>query len=74
MVWPGAGTWCEAGWIVVWPAERAGAMYDDCVHHDEVEQAIREHTMKEGVSPKSFYPFNSDTERIYDEWKARQGE
>ena len=58
--------------IVVLPAQLAEEIYDDCVHHDEVEQAILEHTMREGISPKLFYPFNADTEKIFEEWKARQ--
>ena len=60
--------------IVVLPAQLAEDIYDDCVHHDEVEQAILEHTMREGISPKLFYPFNADTEKIFEEWKARQGD
>ena len=60
--------------IVVLPAQLAEDIYDDCVHHDEVEQAILEHTMREGTSPKLFYPFNADTEKIFEEWKARQGD
>jgi hypothetical protein len=59
---------------VVLPAQLAEDIYDDCVHHDEVEQAILEHTMREGISPKLFYPFNADTEKIFEEWKARQGD
>jgi len=74
LVWPGDVILGDDDGIVVLPAQLAEDIYDDCVHHDEVEQAILEHTMREGISPKLFYPFNADTEKIFEEWKARQGD
>jgi hypothetical protein len=29
------------------------------------------HTQKEGISPKFFYPFNAETEKIYAAWRER---
>ncbi len=74
LVWPGDVILGDDDGIVVLPAQLAEDIYDDCVHHDEVEQAILEHTMREGISPKLFYPFNAETEKIFEEWKARQGD
>ena len=51
----------------------AEEIYDECVRHDHIEQAILEHTQAAGISPKTFYPFNEETERIYAEWKERHG-
>jgi len=58
--------------VVVLPSNLAQEIYAECVRHDEVEQAILEHTQRKGISPKFFYPFNSETEKIYAAWKARQ--
>ncbi|MDA1280451.1 MAG: hypothetical protein O3B95_10520 [Chloroflexi bacterium] len=73
LVWPGDVILGDDDGIVVLPAQLAEEIYDECVHHDEIEQAILEHTQREGVSPKTFYPFNSETEKIYAEWKSRRG-
>ena len=70
--WPGDVILGDDDGVVVLPAQLAGEIYEDCVRHDEVEQAILEHTQREGISPKAFYPFNSETEKIYEEWKARR--
>jgi regulator of RNase E activity RraA len=59
--------------IVVLPGHMAEEIYDECVRHDQIEAAILEHTQAEGISPKTFYPFNEETERIYAEWKFRHG-
>ena len=57
--------------MVVLPSGLAAEIVDECEHHDEVEQAVLDYTQRERVSPKSFYPFNEETERIYREWKSR---
>ena len=72
LVWPGDVILGDEDGVVVLPSKLALEIYDECVHHDEVEQAILDHTQKEGISPKFFYPFNSETEKIYKAWKARQ--
>jgi regulator of RNase E activity RraA len=58
--------------IVVLPSQLAAELLDEAIRHDEIEEAVIEHTQREKLSPKLFYPFNSDTERIYEEWKARR--
>ena len=72
-MWPGDVIMGDDDGIVVLPSQLAAELYDECVHHDEVETAVLEYTQERGVSPKSFYPFNEDTERIYEEWKQKQG-
>lgn len=64
LVWPGDVILGDDDGVVVLPSQLAEEIYDDCVYHDELEQAILDHTMREGISPKSFYPFNEETERI----------
>ena len=71
LVWPGDIIMGDDDGIVVLPAQLADEIYDECVRHDEVEQAILEHTQKNKISPKAFYPFNEETETIYSEWKKR---
>ena len=73
LVWPGDIILGDDDGVVVLPSALAAEIVDTCEHHDEVEQAVLEYTQRERVSPKHFYPFNADTERIYQEWKARQG-
>lgn len=73
LVWPGDVIMGDDDGIVVLPAQLAEEIYDECVQHDEIEAAILEHTQREGISPKHFYPFNSETEKIYEEWKKRHG-
>lgn len=73
LVWPGDVILGDDDGVVVLPAQLADEIYDECVRHDEIEQAILEHTQREKVSPKSFYPFNEETEKIYAEWKKRHG-
>ena len=68
LVWPGDVILGDEDGVVVLPAQLASEIYDECVHHDEVEAAILWHTQKEGISPKFFYPFNEETEKIYAAW------
>ncbi|MCH7740584.1 MAG: hypothetical protein IIC93_10635 [Chloroflexi bacterium] len=72
LVWPGDVILGDDEGVVVLPSQFAGELIDEAIHHDEVEQALLEYTQREKVSPKLFYPFNEDTERIYQEWKGRQ--
>jgi regulator of RNase E activity RraA len=72
LVWPGDVTLGDDEGVVVLPSQLAGELIDEAIRHDEVEQAVLEYTQREKVSPKLFYPFNEDTERIYQEWKDRQ--
>jgi regulator of RNase E activity RraA len=73
LVWPGDVILGDEDGIVVLPGHMAEEIYDECVRHDQIEQAILEHTQAEEISPKTFYPFNEETERIYAEWKVRHG-
>ena len=72
LVWPGDVILGDDEGVVVLPSQLAGELIDEAIHHDEVEQALLEYTQREKVSPKLFYPFNEDTERIYQEWKGGQ--
>ena len=72
LVWPGDVILGDDEGVVVLPSQLAGELVDEAIHHDEVEQALLEYTQREKVSPKLFYPFNEDTERIYQEWKSRR--
>ncbi len=71
LVWPGDVILGDDDGIVVLPSGLAAEIVEECIHHDEVEQAVLEYTQRERVSPKHFYPFNAETERIYREWKQR---
>ena len=71
LVWPGDVILGDDEGVVVLPSQLAGELVDEAIHHDEVEQAVLEYTQRKKVSPKLFYPFNEDTERIYQEWKGR---
>lgn len=74
LVWPGDLILGDDDGVVVLPSILAAEIAEECIRHDEVEQAILEYTMSNKVSPKLFYPFNQDTQRIYQEWKSRQKE
>ena len=71
LVWPGDVILGDDEGVVVLPSQLAAELVDEAIHHDEVEQAVLEYTQRKKVSPKLFYPFNEDTERIYQEWKSR---
>lgn len=74
LVWPGDVILGDDSGVVVLPSQLAEEIYEECVEHDETEQALLEYTREHNMSPKSFYPFNEDTKKIYQEWKKRQGE
>ena len=59
--------------VVVLPSQMAEELLPECIEHDEIEAALLEYTQERKISPKSFYPFNDDTMKIYQEWKKRQG-
>lgn len=71
LVWPGDVILGDDEGIVVLPAQLGGELIDEAVHHDEVEQAVLEHTQREKISPKFYYPFNEETEKIYEEWRRK---
>ena len=72
LVWPGDLILGDDDGIVVCPSGLAAEIIAECVHHDEIEAAILEHTQRAGVSPNGFYPFNEETERIYQAWRQRR--
>ena len=72
LVWPGDIILGDDDGVVVLPSGLAAEIIDECEHHDEVEEAVLEYTQRERISPKHFYPFNEETERIHQEWKSRQ--
>ena len=73
LVWPGDVIMGDDDGVVVLPSQLAAELIDDAVRHDEIEQAVLEHTQREGISPNRFYPFNEETEKLYADWKKRQG-
>ncbi len=73
LVWPGDVLLGDDSGVVVMPSQLAEELLEECVEHDEVEQALLEYTQEQKISPKSFYPFNDETMKIYEDWKARQG-
>ncbi len=72
LVWPGDLVLGDDDGVVVCPSSLAAEIIDECERHDEIEAAVLDHTQREGVSPSQFYPFNDDTERIYEEWRRRR--
>ena len=72
LVWPGDVILGDDEGVVVLPSQLAAEIIDEAVHHDEVEQALLEHTQANKISPKFFYPFNEETEKIYQAWKKKR--
>ena len=72
LVWPGDLILGDDDGVVVCPSGMAEEIIEECVRHDEVEAAILEHTQRERVSPSRFYPFNDETERVYQDWLKRK--
>ena len=71
LVWPGDLILGDDDGVVVCPSGLAAEIIDECERHDEIEAAVLDYTQREGVSPSQFYPFNDDTERIYEEWRRQ---
>ncbi len=72
LVWPGDVILGDDSGVVVLPSQLAEELLPECIEHDEIEQALLEYTQKEKISPKSFYPFNDDTMKIYEDWKKQR--
>ena len=72
LVWPGDVLVGDDEGVVVLPSQFADEIADEALEHEEVEQALLDHVMEKGVSPRDFYPFNEDTKRLHEEWKSRQ--
>ena len=73
LVWPGDLLLGDDNGVVVVPSQLAEELLPECVEHDEIEEALLEYTQERKISPKSFYPFNDDTMKIYEEWKSKRG-
>lgn len=74
LVWTGDLVLGDDDGVVVCPSGLAAEIIDECEHHDDVEAAVLEHTQRAGVSPSNFYPFNEETERVYQRWQAARAE
>jgi len=73
LVWPGDVLLGDDNGVVVLPSQLAEDLLPECIEHDEIEQALLEYTQQRKISPKSFYPYNDDTMKIYEEWKNKRG-
>lgn len=72
LVWPGDVILGDDDGIVVLPAQLAEELLPECIEHDEIEQALLDYTQEHGISPRSLYPFNDETMKIYAEWKKKK--
>ena len=72
LVWPGDLVMGDDDGVVVCPSGLAAEILPECIHHDEMEAAVLDHTMRERISPSRYYPFNEETERLHAEWLERQ--
>ena len=72
LVWPGDVLVGDDEGVVVLPSQLADEIADEALEHEEIEQALLEHVMEQGVSPRDYYPFNEDTKRLHEEWKSRR--
>ena len=72
LVWPGDALVGDEEGVVVLPSQFADEIADEALEHEEIERALLEHVMEQGVSPRDFYPFNEDTKRLHEEWKSRR--
>ena len=69
LVWPGDVLLGDDDGVIVLPSQLVGEVTHEAIIHDEMEEALLEYTQRKGISPKRFYPFNDETEKIYEEWK-----
>lgn len=69
LVWPGDLIIGDDDGVVVLPSQHAEEITKEAIRHDEMEEALLAHTQHKRVSPKQFYPFNVETEKIYQTWK-----
>ncbi len=72
LVWPGDALIGDDEGVVVLPSQLADEVADEAVEHEEIEQAVLEHVIERRISAKTFYPFNEETKRVYEEWKSRR--
>ena len=72
LVWPGDVLIGDDEGVVVLPSQFADEIADEALEHEEIEQALLDHVMEKGVSPRDYYPFNEDTKKLHEEWKSRR--
>ena len=72
LVWPGDIVMGDDDGVVVLPSQLAEEILPWAVEHDEMEEAILEHTRRTGESPSPYYPFNEETRRLWERWKAER--
>ncbi len=73
LVWPGDIIMGDDDGVVVLPSQLAEEVVHEAIGAEEREEAILEYTQEHKVSPSAFYPFNTETEKLYEEWKSRHG-
>ena len=69
LVWPGDIVMGDDDGVVVLPSQLAAEVLPWAIEHDEMEQAVLEHTQRTGESPRPYYPFNDETRKLWEKWK-----
>ncbi len=72
LVWPGDVVMGDDDGVVVLPSQLAAEILPEALKHDEEEEAVLEFTIRNKVSPSRYYPFNEDTQKLYEEWKKQR--
>ncbi|MCH7906218.1 MAG: hypothetical protein IIC29_05080 [Chloroflexi bacterium] len=70
LVWPGDIVMGDDDGVVVLPSQLAEEILPWAIEHDEMEEAVLDHTRRTGESPSPYYPFNEETRRLWERWKA----
>jgi len=70
LVWPGDIIMGDDDGVIVLPSQLAEEILPWAIEHDEMEQAVLEHSIRTGESPAPYYPFNDETKKLWEKWKA----